>query len=97
MSNFSLDATDQSYISLTFCILETSKGVHWQTVKMQNVLFANINTEVYNNMVLSTFDPLQHIMDNAFFIVFICMEKSTRIQRVNEQAISILILNHIGS
>ena len=43
-------------------------------MKMQNLLFANINTEVYNNMVLSTFDPLQHIMDNAFFIVLICME-----------------------
>ena len=42
-----------------------------------------LGTEEHNDLKISIRDPLKYIMDYSVLIVFICLGKSIRIQRVN--------------
>ena len=39
-------------------------------------------TEVFNCLEISTCEPLKYIMNNTILVVYICLGKSIRIQRV---------------
>ena len=53
-----------------------------------SVLFATINTEVHTYLKTSTCDPLKyiHVINNIIrIVIFSCMGKSIRIQRINNE------------
>ena len=70
----------RTFMLLTFCILDTPKGVFWQTSEDPDEMPPNVafhqglhwllwsiqssGSEVHNHLKISTCDPLKYIMNN---------------------------------